>query len=145
MASFTNASLLAIGVANVQSRSSAFDLYTASTLREAIATIRLISFDLLIVGLDEPQIDVWELMRRVLAAWPQQRWILASQCITERDEVLARSLGALMVLGEWPDDYWLGELLATLRERNLARRMSDSLTKRMPSIAGNTSTVIEAM
>ena len=74
--------LLVVGVDNMPSHTSVVDIYTASTVREAMATIRLIYFDLLVVGLDDPALDVWDLMHRVLTARPQQRWILSAQQIT---------------------------------------------------------------
>jgi DNA-binding response OmpR family regulator len=114
--------LLAIGVAGLRLPSATLDVYTASSIREAMATIRLFDFDLLLVGLDAPNLNVWELMRRVLAAWPQQRWLLTSENITAKEEILGRSLGALMVLDKCPDDYWLGDFVASLRAQVRSRR-----------------------
>ena len=87
-------SLLAIGVAGLGPSLSNLDVYTASSIRETMATIRLISFDLVVVGLENAAIDVWELMRRVQSAWPRQRWMLLSAHVTADEEVIARSLGA---------------------------------------------------
>ena len=123
MSQQTQPTLLAIGVAGLRLRTSVLDVYTASTLREAIATIRLVCFDLILVGLDDPKLDVWELMHRVLAAWPHQRWILAAQEITNEEEVHARSLGALMVLNDVPSEHWLSDFAASLRRRDLSKRV----------------------
>jgi len=117
----TKPNLLAIGVAGLPTHSPVIDLYIASTLREAIATIRLVCFDLVLVGLDDPKLDVWELMHRVLAAWPHQRWIMAAREITNEEEVQARSMGALMVLSDVPNEYWLVDFAASLRRRDLSK------------------------
>lgn len=110
--------LLAIGIDGLPKSSSAIDVYTASTIREVMSTMRLIGFDLVVVGLDDPHLDVWEAMHRVLTAWPQQRWMLASSQVTQEEEILARSLGAAVVLDETPDELWLVEFASTLRRRD---------------------------
>ncbi|MBL9163387.1 MAG: hypothetical protein JNL18_11680 [Planctomycetaceae bacterium] len=97
--------------------SSAIDVYAASTVREVMSTMRLIGFDLVVVGLDDPHLDVWEVMHRVLTAWPQQRWILASSQVTQEEEILARSLGAAVVLDNVPDEQWLAAFSSSLRRR----------------------------
>jgi hypothetical protein len=117
----TKPALLAIGVTGLRPATPALDVYTASTLREAIATIRLICFDLLVVGLENPRLDVWDMMQRVLTAWPSQRWILASRRVTAELEIQARSLGALLVLAKLPDEAWLADFAASLRRRDLSR------------------------
>jgi DNA-binding NarL/FixJ family response regulator len=109
--------LLAIGIEGLPKRSSAIDVYAASSLREIVSTMRLISFDLVVVGLDDPHLDVWEAMHRVLAAWPHQRWMLASSQVTQEEEILARSLGAAVVLDSVPDECWFVEFASSLRRR----------------------------
>ena len=110
--------LLAIGIDGLPKSSSAIDVYTASTVREVMSTMRLIGFDLVVVGLDDPHLDVWEAMHRVLTAWPQQRWMLASSQVTQEEEILARSLGAAVVLDEAPDEIWLADFASSLRRRD---------------------------
>lgn len=110
--------LLAIGIDGLPKSSSGIDVYTASTVREVMSTMRLIGFDLVVVGLDDPHLDVWEAMHRVLTAWPQQRWMLASSQVTQEEEILARSLGAAVVLDEAPDELWLVEFASSLRRRD---------------------------
>ena len=136
--------LLVVGVANIPSHTSVLDIYTASTVREAIATIRLIYFDLLVVGLDDPALDVWDLMHRVLTARPQQRWILAAQQITTDEEVRVRSLGALMVLNEIPNESWLVSYVAALRQNDLSRNLVAPLYVDVPSAGKAVGTPIEA-
>jgi DNA-binding response OmpR family regulator len=120
MSAFTKPSVLAIGIDGLSDHRSTVDLYTADTLREAVATIRLVCFDLLVIGLDNPRLDVWELIDRLLAAWPGLRWLLASRRVTVDEEVQARSRGALMVLHRLPDEAWLADIVASLRRRDVS-------------------------
>jgi hypothetical protein len=57
-------------------------------------------------------------MHRVLTAWPQQRWMLASSQVTQEEEILARSLGASVVLDGTPDELWLANFASSLRRRD---------------------------
>ncbi|BBO36096.1 hypothetical protein [Lacipirellula parvula] len=109
--------LLTIGIDGLSSPSAVIDVYAASTIREAMSTMRLIGFDLVVVGLDRAEIDVWEIMHRVLTAWPQQRWLVASDSLSQEEEILARSLGAALVLDSVPDETWLAEFASSLRRR----------------------------
>jgi hypothetical protein len=119
----TKPNLLAIGYNGCHASSTVLDIYTASTLREAIATIRLICIDLLLVGLDDPRLDVWNFIERVLAACPDLRWLLISERATAADEIQARSLGALMMLHELPEEAWLADFAASLRQRDLSKHL----------------------
>jgi DNA-binding response OmpR family regulator len=119
----SQSTVLVIGVATAPQPSSVLDVYTAATAREALATIRLVSFDLMVVGLENPSLDVWGLMQRVIDAWPQLRWILASGELSPEEEILARSLGALMVLSTMPQADWIAECAASLRRREVATRV----------------------
>lgn len=114
-------SLLIVGVAGMRQSTSDLDVYTANSVRETLATIRLITFDLLVVGLENPAIDVWELMPRVRTAWPQQRWMLLSANLGLEDEVAARSLGALVVLHDFPHTHWLADFAHSLRRSEMHR------------------------
>ena len=109
--------LLVVGVAGLRHPTNALDIYTANSIREAVSTIRLVAFDLLVVGFENPQLDVWDMMRRVQAAWPRQRWMLLSERVTTDEEVMARSLGAIMILHELPNDQWLTDFVRSLRRR----------------------------
>ena len=109
--------LLAIGIDGLLKSSSAIDVYTASTVREVMSTMRLVGFDLVVVGLDDPHFDVWEAMHRVLTAWPHQRWMLASDKVTQEEEILARTLGAALVLDAVPNELWFIEFATSLRRR----------------------------
>ena len=109
--------LLVVGVTGLRHPTNALDIYTANSIREAVSTIRLVAFDLLVVGFENPQLDVWDMMRRVQAAWPRQRWMLLSKRVTTDEEVMARSLGAIMILHELPNDQWLTDFVRSLSRR----------------------------
>jgi DNA-binding response OmpR family regulator len=109
--------LLVVGVAGLRHPTNALDIYTANSTREAVSTIRLVAFDLLVVGLENPRIDVWDMMLRVHTAWPRQRWMLLSARVSAEEEVAARSLGAIMILHELPNDQWLVDFVRTLSRR----------------------------
>lgn len=136
--------LLAIGVAGMSGQTSKLDIYTATTIREAIATMRLIYFDLLLVGLDDPTLDVAELMHRVLTVRPHQRWVLMAQQFSTNEEVQARSLGALMVLHGIPSESWLVRYMASLRELDLSRNFVTPLYVDVPSVANTEATPVES-
>jgi CheY-like chemotaxis protein len=121
-------SLLIVGVAGLTQSTSDLDVYTANSVRETLATIRLITFDLLVVGLENPAIDVWELIPRIRSAWPQQRWMLLSAHMSLEDEVAARSLGALVVLNELPHKDWLADFAHSLRRRGTCRPLLPAAT-----------------
>lgn len=129
MNSQRQSTVLMVGVATAPRPSSALDIYVARSMREALATIRLVSLDLIVAGLDDPAIDVWTLIERVTAAWPQQRWALASPGITAEEEILARSLGAVMVRSAAPDFEWIAECAASLRRDGAVRTSSAPLLR----------------
>jgi hypothetical protein len=139
----TETTLLAIGITELWPGKRRLSIYTASSLPETVATMRLICFDLLVVGLENPELDVWELMHRVLAVWPQQRWLLASQRINEDDEVLARSLGALLVLNELPTESWLMDFAASLKRRDRSKRIPREVSLRSASPMSNAALAVE--
>lgn len=125
-------SLLLVGVEPRPAWETSPDVYVATTPREAISTMRLVDVDLLVVGLEDPQLDVWDLMQRVLTAWPRQHWVLVSGRVTAEEEVLARSLGALLVLHAVPDEEWLWEFAASLRRRELTKFVQPVVSGAVP-------------
>jgi DNA-binding response OmpR family regulator len=137
--------LLAVGVDGLPGQSSLLDIYTATTLREAMATIRLMCFDLVMVGLNNPTLDIWELMHRVLTAWPQQRWILTAAQISTEEEIRARSLGALMVLSNVPQEEWLADYAASLRQRDSLKAVYPLLPADTPMLAMRNEVSVESL
>jgi len=121
-------SILLVGTGHRSSWDNSLVFFTAKSRKEALATIRLANLDLIVIGLDEPHLDVWRMMHEVLNMWPHLRWILASERSTTEEEVLARSLGALLVLQGLPDDSWLMEFATSLSNRGVAKYISPPVT-----------------
>ena len=78
--------------------SDGISIRTAATAAETLEHLRRARPDLLLVARDVPDMCVWTLIRRVRACWPWQRWALAcGPELSDADEILARSLGAVGV------------------------------------------------
>lgn len=127
--------VMAIGVVGLNHRTSLFDLYTATTAREAIATVRLVRCDLMLVGMDNPKIDVWSLMRDLTRAWTRQRWLLVAGHVTPEDEIQARSLGALVILDSLPSEHWILDFAASLLRRDLTKTVRTRDSVNAPALA----------
>jgi DNA-binding NarL/FixJ family response regulator len=138
MNQYYHPTLLAVGVADLESKASLLDVYSVTNTREAIATMRLVGFDLILAGLDNPEINIWDMMGRIMSAWPQQRWLLASSQVSLEDEIHARALGALMVLSEVPREDWLFEYATSLRQRELHKCYEASFPVSTPVMATQT-------
>lgn len=110
-------SLLAVGLPDTPTATQQYDLRVADSGRQALAMLRLMYFDLLLVGDQVPDMSVWSLIRTIRMCWPQQRWALVASHITPREEIVARSLGALMVIESVPNCSRLHELAASLLGR----------------------------
>lgn len=91
-------------------------LRSTATAAGAAAEMRAHRFDLLVVSTELPDLPVWTLLRRVRAARPSQKWALASDVIVDREEIEARSLGALAILPGRPTAAQLAALAASLRK-----------------------------
>lgn len=115
--------VMTLGVAGLPTPRAAIDVYAASSLREAVSTLRLVGIDLVLAGTNDPRLDVLGVMQRLLAAWPHQRWILASSQLTPQEEIMARSLGATMVFHSVPDECWVADFITSVQRRQGARRI----------------------
>jgi hypothetical protein len=73
-------------------RSEAVDYRGVQSARRAIDMLRLVRFDFLLVNIKLPDISVWNFMRHVKTAWPQQKWALVGGPISAEQEVAARML-----------------------------------------------------
>ena len=90
--------------------------WRAGSAAEALAMLRMARVDLLLTGLRLPDMNVWQLIRRVRALSSAPRWALvASADLSAADEIQARSLGAIAVLEQMPTGDALDELLARAR------------------------------
>jgi len=75
------------------SRSATVDFRAVHSGRRAIDMLRLVHFDLLLVGLKLPDMSAWNFMRHVKTTWPQQKWALVGGPISQQQEIEARMLG----------------------------------------------------
>jgi hypothetical protein len=68
--------------------------------------MRLMQFDLLVIGRNIPDMPVWQFIQRVRMTRPWQRWALAVEQLDPQEEVMARSLGVIGIFhdrNDWPD------------------------------------------
>jgi len=85
--------------------------------RRAIDMLRMLRFDLLLIGPKMPDISVWEFVRRARVGWPWQKWCLVSEGLTEQQEITARMMGVTKIFEVMPGSDELNELTSRLRDR----------------------------
>lgn len=91
-------------------------LFRANSAAQALSILRLARVDLLLSGLDVPDMSPWQFIRRVRALASAPRWALvASSALSSGDEIQARSLGAIAVLEQMPHAAALDALLHRVR------------------------------
>lgn len=89
----------------------------ANSGRRAIDMLRMLSFDIVLVGMRLPDISVWDFVRRTRTGWPWQKWALVSGRITEQQEITARMFGSMKIFEVTPSTDELIELTANLRRK----------------------------
>src|ERR1700753_2280162 len=70
--------------------------------RRAIDMLRMLSFDLVVVGMRIPDIATWDFVRRVRTGWAWQKWALVGGAITEQQEITARMFGSVKIYDVMP-------------------------------------------
>jgi len=85
------------------------------TGREALEMLRVLKTDLLLTSLDLPDLTTWELISRVRALWPEQRWVLVCGRLTDDEEIQARALGVLRIFHTTPEVRELTDLAVAAR------------------------------
>lgn len=98
------ASILAVGLGSTVPPEYAENCSTADSARSAVELLRMLRFDLVITADQLPDLPVWQFVQRMRAAWPWQKWALASSSLNPRDEITARTLGVIRVL-DMPIDW----------------------------------------
>ena len=69
--------------------------------REVIEMLRVLHFNLLLVRASAKDVATWQMLALVHQHWPRLRWVLlADEACTDREEILARSLGATSVTAD---------------------------------------------
>lgn len=90
--------------------------------RQAIEMLRLLRFDLVLVGLRTPDMSAWQFVQRLRLGWPGQKWALVAGSLRTSEELNARSLGALVIFDEPADWTAIAEVARALVERTEALR-----------------------
>lgn len=85
--------------------------------RRAIDMLRMLSFDLVLVGMRIPDIGTWDFVRRVRTGWAWQKWALVGGAISDQQEITARMFGSLKIYDVMPSSDELIELTAALRQK----------------------------
>ena len=85
--------------------------------RRAIDMMRMLSFDLVVVGMRIPDLSTWDFLRRIRTGWAWQKWALIGGAITEQQEITARMFGPLKIYDVMPSSDELLQLTAALREK----------------------------
>jgi len=90
--------------------------HSAHSARRAIDMLRILSYDLVVVGMQLPDRSLWDFLRHLKTAWPQQTWAVVGGPITEQQELTARMFGAAAVFAATPTSHELLNLPSHYRE-----------------------------
>lgn len=88
---------------------------------EALRMVRKLDADLLVTGMQLPDASPWQMIRRLRIARPWQKWALTADALTTAQEIEARSLGVVAILGETPTVESLLMLASTIRDARVKR------------------------
>jgi len=92
--------------------------------RRAIDMLRMVSFDMVLIGTRIPDLSVWELLRHLKAAFPNQKWALVGGPISEQQEIKARMFGCTTLFDTTPSSGELLQLTARIREQAVTKVLS---------------------
>jgi len=98
-------------------RTEGLDFCSVRSGRRAIDMLRMLSFDLVIVGMRIPDITTWDFVRRVRTGWAWQKWALVGGAMTDQQEITARMFGAVKIYDVMPSSDEVLELASHLREK----------------------------
>ena len=87
------------------------------TGRGAIELMRMLRFDLVITADRLPDMPVWQFVQRMRRTWPWQKWALFSTCLSESDEITARTLGVMRIIEGSLDWDAVSHLAETLHDQ----------------------------
>jgi len=85
--------------------------------RRAIDMLRMVSFDVVLVGLRIPDVSTWEFLRHMKTAFPNQKWALVGGPVTEQQEIKARMFGCSTLFEATPSGSELMQLTSRMREQ----------------------------
>ena len=98
-------------------RTEGLDFCSVRSGRRAIDMLRMLSFDLVVVGMRIPDISTWDFVRRVRTGWAWQKWALVGGAITEQQEITARMFGSVKIYDVMPSSDEVLQLASHLREK----------------------------
>jgi CheY-like chemotaxis protein len=97
------------------------DFCSVRSARRAIDMMRMLSFDLLLVGMRLPDVGTWDFVRRVRTGSPWQKWGLVGGgvggLITDDQERSARMFGSVRIYDVMPSSDEILTLASALREK----------------------------
>lgn len=89
--------------------------HAAATGEQAIAMLRVLRFDFLLVGTTLPDASLWDWLGRIRLGWPWQKWCLVAGELPEDDETRARVMGVCKIFGTVPEGSQLRAVAESLR------------------------------
>jgi len=92
--------------------------------RRGIDMLRMVSFDIVLIGMRLPDISTWEFLRHLKAAFPNQKWALVGGPVSEQQEVKARMFGCTTLFDTTPSSTELLHLTARMREQAVSKVLS---------------------
>jgi CheY-like chemotaxis protein len=92
--------------------------------RRAIDMLRMVSFDVVLVGMRIPDVSTWEFLRHMKTAFPNQKWALVGGPVTEQQEVKARMFGCSTLFETTPSGAELMQLTSRMREQAVRNVLS---------------------
>jgi DNA-binding response OmpR family regulator len=128
------ASVLVIGQVPSALEHGQVDLMTADTGGRAIELLRMLKFDLVVIGQQLADMPVWNLVQRIRLAMPGQKWAFVGKEIGPREEVLARSLGVIGVFDSEADWSELLHVAAQIHRRTGAANRGRIMQSKVGSL-----------
>ena len=116
-------------------RTEGLDFCSVRSGRRAIDMLRMLSFDLVIVGMRIPDISTWDFVRRVRTGWAWQKWALVGGMLTEQQEITARMFGSVKIYDVMPSSEEVLQLASHLREKAAMSVLNQSYDRNYRSAA----------
>ncbi len=102
-------------------RTERLDFCSVRSARRAVDMMRMLSFDLVLVGMRLPDASTWDFVRRVRTGSPWQKWALVGGgvggLITDDQERSARMFGSVRIYDVMPSSDEVLTLASNLREK----------------------------
>jgi len=92
--------------------------------RRAIDMLRMVSFDVVLVGMNVPDMQIWDFLRHMKTAFPNQKWVLVGGPVSEQQEVKARMFGCTTIFDSTPSGAELMSLTARMRQQAVTNILS---------------------